>query len=61
MSLQLPSLHYDNFYSDATVAMLPYLTKARPVIRTELNVKTLHVGQLISALVDCAATLDFVL
>jgi hypothetical protein len=49
--LELPSLRYDNFFSDATVAMLPDPTKVRPVIRTEMNVKAFDVGQLISALV----------
>jgi hypothetical protein len=29
------------------------------LIRTELNAKTLDGGQLVSGLVDCAATLDF--
>jgi hypothetical protein len=36
------------------------LTEARPLIRSELTVKTFHGGQLIYRLVDCAATLDFV-
>jgi hypothetical protein len=37
------------------------LTEALPLIRTELIVKTRHDGgQLISGLVDCAATLDTV-
>jgi hypothetical protein len=36
------------------------LTEARPLIRTELSVKTPNGEQLISGLVDCAATLDFV-
>jgi hypothetical protein len=36
------------------------LTEARPLIRTELAVKTRNGGQLISGLVDCVATLDFV-
>jgi hypothetical protein len=40
--------------------MLTDLIEARPSIRTELLVKTHNGGQLISGLVDCAATLDFV-
>jgi predicted aspartyl protease len=36
------------------------LTEARPLIRTELTVKTPDGGHQISGLVDCAATLDFV-
>jgi hypothetical protein len=40
--------------------LLRDLTEARPLIRTELNVKTPDGGQLISGLVDCAATLDLV-
>jgi hypothetical protein len=40
--------------------MLTDLTEARPLIRTELTVKTLDGGHLIFGLVDCAATLDFV-
>jgi hypothetical protein len=47
------------FFPEAT-AMLTDLMEARPMIRTELIVKTLDGGQLISGLVDCAATLDFV-
>jgi hypothetical protein len=39
--------------------MLNDLTEARTLIRTELNVKTHDGGQLISRMVDCAATLDF--
>jgi hypothetical protein len=41
-------------------ALLTGLTKARPLIRTELNVKSPNGGHQISGLVDCAATLDFV-
>jgi hypothetical protein len=37
------------------------LTEARPLLRTELNVKLFDGGQLTSGLVDYAATLDFVL
>jgi hypothetical protein len=40
--------------------MLTDLTEARPLIRTELTVKTPDGGHRISGLVDCAATLDFV-
>jgi hypothetical protein len=36
------------------------LTEARPLIRTELTVKTPDGGHQISGLVDCPATLDFV-
>jgi hypothetical protein len=36
------------------------LTEARLLIRTEVIVKTPDGGQLISGLVDCATTLDFV-
>jgi hypothetical protein len=69
--VELPSLHVprDGAYnvhryvvtisSDAT-ALLINLTKVRPWIQTELNVKTRDGGQQISGLVDCAATLDFV-
>jgi hypothetical protein len=32
----------------------------RPLIRTELTVKTFDGGHVISGLVDCVATLDFV-
>jgi hypothetical protein len=48
------------FSSDATALPID-LTQARPLIRTEPNVKTLGGGQLISGLFDCAATLDNVL
>jgi hypothetical protein len=34
--------------------------ETRPLVRTELTVKTLDGGHQISGLVDCAATLDFV-
>jgi hypothetical protein len=47
------------FYPPAT-AMLIDLTEARPLIRTELTVKTPNGGHQITGLVDCAATLDFV-
>jgi hypothetical protein len=41
-------------------ALLTDLTEARPLIRTELTVKTRDGGHQIFGLVDCAATLDFV-
>jgi hypothetical protein len=40
--------------------MLTDLTEAKPLFRTELTVETPNGGQLISELVICAATLDFV-
>jgi hypothetical protein len=46
--------------SSKTAAVLTDLTDARPLIRNELTVKTPHGGHLISGLVNCAATLDFV-
>jgi hypothetical protein len=48
-------------FSSKATALLTDLTEARPLLRTELNVKTPNGGQLISGLVDCAATLEFVL
>jgi hypothetical protein len=59
-TLRSPSLLYDISFTDAT-AMLTDLTKARQSTRTELNVKTTDGGQQISGLVDCVATLAFVL
>jgi hypothetical protein len=47
-------------FSPPVTALLTYLTAARPLIRTELTVKTLDVGHHITGLVDGAATLDFV-
>jgi hypothetical protein len=47
-------------FSPPTTALQTYLTEARPLIRTELTVKTTDGGHKISGLVDCAATLDFV-
>jgi hypothetical protein len=47
-------------FSPPTTALLTNLTEARPLIRTELTVKTLDGGHQISGLVDCAASLDFV-
>jgi hypothetical protein len=46
--------------SPQATALLSDLTEARPLIRTEMIVKTLDGGHHISGLVDCAATLDFV-
>jgi hypothetical protein len=45
-------------FPSAATALLTDLTKARPLIRIELTVKTNDGGQLVSRLVDCA--LDFV-
>jgi hypothetical protein len=47
-------------FSSTATAHLVDLSEARPLIRIELTVKTPDGGQLISELVDCAATLDFV-
>jgi hypothetical protein len=47
-------------FSTEATALLTDLIEARPLIRTELIVKTPNGGQLISRLVYCAATLDFV-
>jgi predicted lipase len=47
-------------FSSTTTIFLTNLTEARPLIRTELTVKTLDGEHLISGLLDCAATLDFV-
>jgi hypothetical protein len=47
-------------FSSPATALLTDLTKARPLIRTELTVKTTEGEHQISGLVDCAATLDFV-
>jgi hypothetical protein len=40
--------------------MLTDLAEARPLIRSELNVNTHDDGRLMSGLLDCSATLDFV-
>jgi hypothetical protein len=40
--------------------MLTDLTEAKPLFRIEMAVETPNGGQLISGLVNCAATLDFV-
>jgi hypothetical protein len=53
-SLELPLLRCDNFLCPID---LIYLTEARPLIRTELNVKSHDGGQVFFGLVDCAATL----
>jgi hypothetical protein len=47
-------------FSSPATTQLTDLTEARPLIRTELTVRTLDDGHQISGLVDCAATLDFV-
>jgi hypothetical protein len=47
-------------FSPPTTTLLIDLTEARPLIRTELAVKTPDGGHQISGLVDCAAALDFV-
>jgi hypothetical protein len=47
-------------FSSTTTALMTDLTEARQLIRSELIVKTLDGGHMISGLVDCAATLDFV-
>jgi hypothetical protein len=47
-------------FSSRASALLIDLTEARPLIRTELIVKTPDGGQVIYGRVHCAATLDFV-
>jgi hypothetical protein len=47
-------------FSPPATALLTNLTEARPLIRTELTVKSPDGGHQISGLVDCVATLDFV-
>jgi hypothetical protein len=47
-------------FSPPTTALLTDLTEARPLLRTELTVKTPDSGHQIFGLLDCAATLDFV-
>jgi hypothetical protein len=47
-------------FSPPATTLLIDLTEARPLIRTELTVKTSDGGHQISGFVDCAATLDFV-
>jgi hypothetical protein len=46
-------------FSPPTTTLLTDLMEARPLIRTELTVKTPDGGHQISGLVDCASTLDF--
>jgi hypothetical protein len=46
-------------FSRKAATLLTDLTEARPLVRTELTVKTPYGGKLFSRLVDCAATLDF--
>jgi hypothetical protein len=46
-------------YSPPATVLLIGLTEARPLIRTELIVKTPNGGHQITGLVDCAATHDF--
>jgi hypothetical protein len=48
-------------FSLPATTLLTDITEARPLIRTELTVKTNDGGHQIIGLVDCAATLDFVL
>jgi hypothetical protein len=55
-----PSIATLRQFSSPATALLTDLTEARPLIRTELTVRTLDGGHQISGLVDCAATLDFV-
>jgi hypothetical protein len=47
-------------FSPPATTLLTDLTEARPLVRTELTVKTHDGGHHMSGLVDCAATLDFV-
>jgi hypothetical protein len=47
-------------FSPLAIALLIDLTEARPIIRTELTVKTPDGGLQISGLVESAAALDFV-
>jgi hypothetical protein len=47
-------------FSSTATALLTELTEARPLIRTQLTVKTPYGRQLIYGLVNCAATLDIV-
>jgi hypothetical protein len=55
-----PSIATLRQFSSQATTLLTDLTEARPLIRTALTVKTPKGGHLISGLVDCAATLDFV-
>jgi hypothetical protein len=47
-------------FSPPTTTLRTDLTEARPLIRTELTMKTPNGEHHITGLVDCAATLDFV-
>jgi hypothetical protein len=47
-------------FSSTATAHLMDLTEARPLIRIELNVKTPNGGHLVTGMLKCAATLDFV-
>jgi hypothetical protein len=47
-------------FSPPATTLVIDLTESRPLIRTELTVKTHDGGHQISGLVDCAATLDIV-
>jgi hypothetical protein len=47
-------------FSSIVTALLTDLTEARPLIRIEVTMKTLDGGYLVTGLVECAATLDFV-
>jgi hypothetical protein len=47
------------FHANAT-SLQTYLTEARTLIRSEMNVKIPHGKHLISGLVDCATIFDFV-
>jgi hypothetical protein len=46
--------------SPEATALLTDLAEARPLLRTELIVKTFDGGHLVFGLVECATTLDFV-
>jgi hypothetical protein len=59
-NLKSPSLLDDIFSPDAT-AMFTDLTEARPLILIALTVRTPNGGYHFFGLVDCPATLDFVL
>jgi hypothetical protein len=55
-----PSIATLQQFSSPATTLRTDITEARPLIRTELTVKTPNGGHQISGLVDCAATLDFV-
>jgi hypothetical protein len=46
-------------FSSTTTALLTDFTETRPLILTELIVKIPNGGQVISGLLDCVVTLDF--